>query len=305
MDYLTDTPKISNYDAYDIVDVDAGGYDIPEGMTSPSEALPADTANLPEGVSDFDGTYFVDENGNPLDVDPTVGDYETGEAVKPSEELASTQKPEASAKTGEAESKAKEAASPIDTANETNAIQYAILILQAVEGMNQEDATRNVTVNGAQKLQDSQGATTTSTIPTDDTSLDGSNLSCAASSLAYLLTENPVDLTLLEMNGLDPTKTSDKIKIKNRRNQLLQQYAVSAEIIGAGSNAISSQFYQRVSALASQVSSTTGTLGAMSVLNDTERYPYFELVRQVTLSAVQLGLKGADTLSHVAIGTEK
>ena len=247
----------------------------------------------------------TDENGKILDIKAT-DETQTATEAKPSELLSEQQKGEAEKAAGDSKDKAKEAAIPVDTVNETNAIQYAVLILQAIEGMNQEDATREVTVKGAQPLQQSQGSPTgTGIVP--DTSLDGSTLSCAANSLATLLRDNPVNISLMNTDDLDPTKSADQITIRNRRSLLLQQYALSATIIAAGSNAISSQFYVRIGQLtggmgeAGRISGTSGTLGSMSVLNDSERYPYFELVRQVALSGVQLGLKGASTLGHLDV----
>ena len=276
-----------------------GGEEFPSSLEG---NVPSTTLENGNTLYDVGGYNVEVENGKIVNVEAGTN-TQTAVDAHPSEELAAEQKPEAEAKAGEAEAKAAEAEAPANTGNETNAIQYAIVILQAVEGMNQEDATRKVTVEGAQKLQESQGSSSGSTIPSSDTSLDGSNLSCAANSLAYLLQENPVDLSLMDVSEFDPATTAGQIAIKNRRNQLLQEYAVSAAIISAGSNAISSQFYRRVSQLAATASGTTGTLGSMSVLNDSERYPYFEMVRQVALSGVQLGLKGASNLTHIIVGS--
>ena len=234
-------------------------------------------------------------------------ELEDSESLKNGDTASSAEK-----SAGEAKSEAAKAKDPINTAHEINAIQYAIVILQALEGQNQEDATREVTVEGAQKLQDSQGSSEASTIPTvttittetateENQALDGSNLACAANSMAYLLSKNPVDTDLLNTSSFDLSVIADRIEVQNRRNQLLQQYAASAEIIAEGSNAISEQFYDRVSGLAETAPTTFGTLGAMSVLNDSERYPYFEMVRQVALSGVQLGLKGAVILNEIGL----
>jgi hypothetical protein len=124
-------------------------------------------------------------------------------------------------------------------------------------------------------------------------------MTSAAVAMATLLKNNPVDLNLLKESDLDLTKDKDQKTLRQRRDLLLQMYAVSAQVIAEGSMAISSDFYDRINALSETLTETTGSLGAASVLNDSERYPYFEMVRQTALSAVQLGLKGAATLPNL------
>jgi hypothetical protein len=177
-----------------------------------------------------------------------------------------------------------------------NAGEYALLILQTVEAGNQDDTTKSVKVKSENALLNSQGSTTDSTV---GTTLDGTNMASAAVAMATLLKNNPVDLNLLKESDLDLTKDKDQKTLRQRRDLLLQMYAVSAQVIAEGSMAISSDFYDRINALSETLSETTGSLGAASVLNDSERYPYFEMVRQTALSATQLGLKGAATLPNL------
>ena len=187
----------------------------------------------------------------------------------------------------------------INTANVTNVIQYPILILEGKENRKGTDASIQVKVQ-AGSFQASQGAPEASEVgsaPQEETSLKA-----AASSMAALLANNPVDLSLLADDDLDLRVQQDFDRAVERRHVLLQQYALSAELIGAGSNAISATFYERVSPLVSaggSISTSNGTLSAMSVLNDAERYPYFELARQAALSATQLGLTGAQNFASV------
>ena len=287
--------KIASTDGASLILEDGTQLDLQGGVTPTfqSQGLNGSTVNYAQLG---DGSV-VGSDGSQLKYN---ADTKTWETTKPSEQLAAEQKGEAQSKTGEAKDKAKEAKSPIDTANVTNAIQYAILILQSVEGMNQEDATREVTVKGAEKLQESQGQTSSSTLTTD-TTLDGSNISCAANSMVYLLQKNPVDLGLLDLSEFDLSVQREKNVARSNRDLFLQQYAVSAQVIAEGSNTISSQFYTRTSALTEAAPNTSGSLGAASVVNDSERYPYFEMVRQAALSAVQLGLKGASILPDIQV----
>lgn len=273
-----------------------------EGGTFPESLegkVPVTTLENGNSLYEVGGYNFEVENGKVINATQT-SKIENAASAKPSEQLAAEQKGEAKGKTGEAKDKAKEAKSPIDTANVTNAIQYAILILQSVEGMNQEDATREVTVKGAEKLKASQGQSAASTIATG-TTLDGSTISCAANSMAYVLQNNTVDLGLLDLSEFDLSVKREHDVARSNRDLLLQQYGVSAQVIAEASNSISSQFYERTSALTEAAGTTSGSLGAASVVNDSERYPYFEMVRQAALSAVQLGLKGASILPDIQI----
>jgi hypothetical protein len=178
----------------------------------------------------------------------------------------------------------------------SNVAQYPIMILQTHESGNQKDTTKSVKVKSENALEASQGSTTNSTV---GTTLDGTNMASAAVAMATLLKNNPVDLNLLKESDLDLTKDKDQKTLRQRRDLLLQMYAVSAQVIAEGSMAISSDFYDRINALSETLTETTGSLGAASVLNDSERYPYFEMVRQTALSATQLGLKGAATLPNL------
>jgi hypothetical protein len=178
----------------------------------------------------------------------------------------------------------------------SNVAQYPIMILQTHESGNQKDTTKSVKVKSENALEASQGSTTDSTV---GTTLDGTNMASAAVAMATLLKNNPVDLNLLKESDLDLTKDKDQKTLRQRRDLLLQMYAVSAQVIAEGSMAISSDFYDRINALSETLTETTGSLGAASVLNDSERYPYFEMVRQTALSATQLGLKGAAILPNL------
>jgi len=207
------------------------------------------------------------------------------------------QKGTSKGKKNEGEKQAKEG-NGVNTGHEVNVLHYPILILEGVEARKQKEFTRKVVVEGASKLQASQGSPQGSDIH-PDVSLEATTLGCAANSMSVLLENNPVRLQLLNLDDLDLDTEGGKFVAKYRRNLLLQEYAVAAEIIGEGSNAISEKFYDRIQGFVGEIPGTYGTLGAMSVLNDSERYPYFEMVRQLALTAVQLGLSGATTLANV------
>jgi hypothetical protein len=119
--------------------------------------------------------------------------------------------------------------------------------------------------------------------------------------MAYVLKNNTVDLGLLDLSEFDLSVKREHDVARSNRDLLLQQYGVSAQVIAEASNSVSSQFYERTSALTEAAGTTSGSLGAASVVNDSERYPYFEMVRQAALSAVQLGLKGASILPDIQI----
>lgn len=224
---------------------------------------------------------------------------------------------EAGSVTDEAKNQAAAALVP-DKATVFNVIQYAIVIMQALEGTKQEDITKDVNVK-AQELQDSQGSSGGSSIGSmPGVSLTASNISSAAQAMIALLQNNPVypdllsDAVCLESgnstgSGTASGETKEDRKsttaykqcMRRRRSVFAHTVALSAQVIAEGSNAISAEFYDRIQALASAAKGTIGTLGSMSVVNDSERFPYFEMVRGTALSAVQLEVKAAGTLSEL------
>ena len=182
--------------------------------------------------------------------------------------------------------------------------EYATVIMQTLEAGKQNDTTKEVKVKAEKGLLASQGASTDSTVG-ENVSLQGTNLASAASQMALLLDANPVDLNLLKTNDLDLKKDKDQKTLRQRRDLLLQMYATSAQIIAEGSNDISENFYERIKQLSESLPDTVGSLGSASVLNDSERYPYFEMIRQTALTATQLGLKGASILPNLRIVAPK
>ncbi|MBE6446572.1 MAG: hypothetical protein E7021_04135 [Alphaproteobacteria bacterium] len=182
--------------------------------------------------------------------------------------------------------------------------EYATVIMQTLEAGKQNDTTKEVKVKAENALLASQGASTDSTVG-KNVSLQGTNLASAASQMALLLDANPVDLNLLKTNDLDLKKDKDQKTLRQRRDLLLQMYATSAQIIAEGSNDISEKFYERIEQLSESLPGTVGSLGSASVLNDSERYPYFEMIRQTALTATQLGLKGASILPNLRIVAPK
>lgn len=190
----------------------------------------------------------------------------------------------------------------IDKAIIWNVFEYALQILEAVEGIHQDDATKEVTVKGTQSLQNSQGGSSDYSTGTD-VSLEATTIASAAELMVELLRNNPMNLTYL-----DETKCADYKEDTSTRRECLQEMkkisanatALSGVMIAEGSNAISSKFYDRIKNFTDINNNLgTGSLGAMSVINDAERYPYFEMVRGTALSAVQLGVKEMGTLTEL------
>ena len=171
-----------------------------------------------------------------------------------------------------------------------------------MEGINQDDATKETTVKGVQSLQNSQGGASDYSMGTD-VSLEATTIASAAELMVELLKNNPMNLTYL-----DETKCAEYKEDTSTRRECLQEMkkisanatALSGVMIAEGSNAISSKFYDRIKNFTDINNNLgTGSLGAMSVINDAERYPYFEMVRGTALSAVQLGVKEMGTLTEL------
>lgn len=239
-------------------------------------------------LTDGKGNFFLESGGNAYPVDPNMSPAELQTVAN--------------------QAKAKEALkaalvpSGIDKANVTNAFEYALQILEAVEGINQDDATKETTVKGVQSLQNSQGGASDYSMGTD-VSLEATTISSAAELMVELLKNNPMNLTYM-----DETKCAEYKEDTSTRRECLQEMkkisanatALSGVMIAEGSNAISSKFYDRIKNFTDINNNLgTGSLGAMSVINDAERYPYFEMVRGTALSAVQLGVKEMGTLTEL------
>ena len=101
--------------------------------------------------------------------------------------------------------------------------------------------------------------------------------------------------------GNEDYSSQEQREIHNRRQLLLAEWAAAATQIGEGSNAISSAFYDRAGPFIAAASAANGSLGGISTINDTDRFVLFELTRGAALSAIQLGLQGAVTLSETDV----
>lgn len=239
-------------------------------------------------LTDGKGNFFLESGEMAYPVDPNMSPTElqtVANQAKAKEALKAALKP-----------------SDIDKANITNAFEYALQILEAVEGINQDDATKETTVKGVQSLQNSQGGSSDYSTGTD-VSLEATTIASAAELMVELLKNNPMNLTYL-----DETKCAEYEEDTSTRRECLQEMkkvsanatALSGVMIAEGSNAISSKFYDRIKNFTDINNNLgTGSLGAMSVINDAERYPYFEMVRGTALSAVQLGVKEMGTLTEL------
>ena len=239
-------------------------------------------------LTDGKGNFFLESGEMAYPVDPNMSPTElqtVANQAKAKEALKAALKP-----------------SDIDKANITNAFEYALQILEAVEGINQDDATKETTVKGVQSLQNSQGGSSDYSTGTD-VSLEATTIASAAELMVELLKNNPMNLTYL-----DETKCAEYEEDTSTRRECLQEMkkisanatALSGMMIAEGSNAISSKFYDRIKNFTDINNNLgTGSLGAMSVINDAERYPYFEMVRGTALSAVQLGVKEMGTLTEL------
>ena len=218
-----------------------------------------------------------------------------------------------------------------------NPAQYGLLIYEGIEGNEIDDATKKVKIKGAQGMGGSQGSPNASsgTQQSPDVPMTGSTVTDSVNALVTLLQMNPIDLSLLSTEiqqenqtvqssasmgnsgsqaGLDVTQqgtsgelgnedysSQEQREIHNRRQLLLAEWAAAATQIGEGSNAISSAFYDRAGPFIAAASAANGSLGGISTINDTDRFVLFELTRGAALSAIQLGLQGAVTLSETDV----
>ena len=85
-----------------------------------------------------------------------------------------------------------------------NYAEYALLIWEAIKGNEVEDATKEVTVRGAEAMQDSQGSQGggasgggSTGIPVQNTAMSGTSIGGAASAMISLLNNALIDLSLL------------------------------------------------------------------------------------------------------------
>ena len=219
-----------------------------------------------------------------------------------------------------------------------NAPQYVIMIMEALEGNKTKDATKEVTVKGADPMGSSQGSPSSgATFTMPSTPMAGTTIADSAMALNTLLDFAKIDLGLLSedmpkeetvdveikapvtitpgTSGGEKTEsanvprtrtvvsesltTDEKAEIIHRRALLLAEWAAAAAQIGEGSNAISSTFYDRAAAFAAAANAASGSLGGISAITDTDRFVLFELTRGTALSAIQLGLQGAKNLNNL------
>ena len=215
--------------------------------------------------------------------------------------------------------------------------QHALLILEALEANQIEDATKKVTVKGAEPMQKSQGGECEgATVAEVDMNIpmSATTIADSAEAMKALLKQGKIDLSLLSTDipkteqkentttvaasaakpGADveanvtPTTpeeetdltTEEEREIKRRRSLLLGEWATAAAQIGEGSNAISHAFYDRVAGFAMAANAAHGSLGGITTITDTDRFVLFELTRGAALSGVGLGLQGAVNLNNLA-----
>ncbi len=208
-----------------------------------------------------------------------------------------------------------------------NVPEYALGILEALEAVKTDDATKEVKVK-AQEFQESQGAQFESKlVKVEENPMSATTVASAVTVMRSLLKNNKIDLGLLSVDLKDGTTTKasglrgsasqaaignsgptgpgsslttrERLEVKRRRNLLLGEWAAAATQIGEGSNAISKAFYDRVSDFAQAANNATGTLGGLSAMNDSDRFVLFEITRGAALSAIELGLKGAVNLGDL------
>ncbi len=283
-----------------------------ETMTLTNEEMngfiPAGSSYQGEDLEGFSKVYY-DQDGNPV-----AGVNADGETVVLIDGKGQTtpsaieQQVDSNTMTAEqeVEAAAAGAVTGIDKAIIFNVGEYVLQALEAAEAQNQDDATKETTVTGAQKFRDSQGDECGPSTGSD-TSLDATTISSAATTMVTLLRNNPMNLAYLdEANCVsieaDKDTTTVQECLRGYRKLFANTVALSGQMISEGSNAISSKFYERAETFANANNGLgTGSLGAMSVINDAERYPYFEMVRGTALSAVQLGVKEAGTLFELDI----
>ena len=216
-----------------------------------------------------------------------------------------------------------------------NVPQYVLVIMEALEGNNQDDATKEVTVKGAEPMQDSQGSQGSgASVSSPSTAMSGTTIAGSATALNNLLNMGTIDLSLLSTDVKKAEKqevkkavvasaaksaadvaasekrstetieeesltSEEQREIMHRRALLLGEWATAATQIGEGSNAISKAFYDRAAAFASAANAAQGSLGGITAITDTDRFVLFEITRGAALSAVQLGLQGAVNLNDL------
>ena len=217
-----------------------------------------------------------------------------------------------------------------------NYLEYALLIAEALKGNEIDDATKEVTVKGAEPMQQSQGSQGggASVAPLPSSEMAGTTIAGAASAMATLLNLGKIDLSLLSTDIEKPKEdekkrapavrasssasqadvsasevqvqsesqakkmnTQEQREIMHRRALLLSEWATAALQIGEGSNAISSDFYARAAGFGAAASGAQGSMGGINTITDSDRFVLFELTRGAALSAVQLGLQGAENLN--------
>ena len=197
-----------------------------------------------------------------------------------------------------------------------NALQKSIMMKEVLELSKTKDISKEV-ASAAQQLQKSQGSqsasvSTEKSTTTEQTSVEAKTLSGASSAMIQMLQWSEIDVALLRavINDFDndgqsfidvvqDITTAEQEKLKKDHLLLLAQWASAATNIGAGSNAISHQFFDRLDPFVKAVEKAEGSLGGASTINDTDRLVLFELTRGASLSAVQLGLYGSLILTEV------
>lgn len=313
--------------------VGAGGSGLPSGVeVDPSNSFSVDGKTYFTGS---DGKVYVEgPDGNYVSADATKG---AGEGVKGAGDGAggaaeSTKGASDGAKGGGANGGT--ANGPFAPIEIFNVPQYILLIMEAKEGQKTDDATKEVTVKGAEPMQQSQGSqgggASTSMAPLPSSEMAGTTIAGAASAMATLLNLGKIDISLLstdiekpeegesapavrasnsssqadvsasEVETQSPVKkmnTQEQREIMHRRALLLSEWAAAALQIGEGSNAISGDFYARAAGFSAAASGAQGSMGGINTITDSDRFVLFELTRGAALSAVQLGLQGAANLN--------
>ena len=219
-----------------------------------------------------------------------------------------------------------------------NVGQYALLIMEALKAKETEDAIKEVTVKGAEPMQQTQGGDCTGAALTAadlNTPMSATTIADSATAMKALLQMGKIDLSLLSTDIVKPEQTEvegaieasagksgadvdahapptstttdendlttqEEREIKRRRSLLLGEWATAATQIGEGSNAISSAFYDRAAGFAAAANSAYGSLGGITTITDTDRFVLFELTRGAALSAIGLGLQGAVNLNNLS-----
>ena len=279
-------------------------------------------------VSEHGDTFVQDADGARHSLDDIKS------VDKPGQELA-TRPPQTDA---EKQAVAEAATGVAEKAHIMSVAQYALLIMQAKAANDIDDATKEVTVEGAEPMQGSQGSPITPvSTQMPNNAMDGTTIADSAAALTELLSMGSIDLSLLstdfseeeaeaalesygarsQMDKKESKAATDdgkvkevdltgkqKMELQNRRALLLSEWAAAATQIAEGSNAISSRFYERAAGFASAANSASGSLGGISAIADTDRLVLFELTRGAALSAVELGLKASENLNNLTMFTQ-